>query len=75
MYNNWDFNVAGAAFEKLTGRDIYDALKTDLAVPLGMQDYDIAKQKKEFTPDSVFGEYAMNLSTRDMARLGFADAQ
>lgn len=70
VYNNWDFNAAGVAFEKLTGRDIYEALQTDLAVPLGMQDYEAAKQKKEFTPESRFGEYVMNLSTRDMARLG-----
>jgi CubicO group peptidase (beta-lactamase class C family) len=70
VYNNWDFNAAGVAFEKQTGRDIYDALKTDLAVPLGMQDYEIAKQGKEYNPESRHGEYVMNLSTRDMARLG-----
>jgi CubicO group peptidase (beta-lactamase class C family) len=45
-YNNWDFNTAGTAFEKMSGRNIYDALETDLARPLGMQDYDRAKQKK-----------------------------
>ena len=33
LYSNWDFNAAGAAFEKETGRDIYDALDTDLARP------------------------------------------
>jgi CubicO group peptidase (beta-lactamase class C family) len=38
QYQNWDFNAAGTAFEKLTGRDIYDALETDLAKPLGFQD-------------------------------------
>jgi hypothetical protein len=27
LYNNWDFNAAGAAFEKETGRNIYDALE------------------------------------------------
>ncbi|MGD0096777.1 MAG: serine hydrolase [Terracidiphilus sp.] len=70
VYNNWDFNAAGTAFEKATGKDIYQALQTDLAVPLGMQDYVIAKQKKNFTPESVHPEYAMYLSTRDMARLG-----
>jgi len=32
-YNNWDFNAAGTAFEKLTGKNIYDALQTDLAQP------------------------------------------
>src|SRR6267378_7776220 len=45
VYNNWDFDAAGVAFEKQTGRDIYDALQTDLAVPLGMQDYAAGRQK------------------------------
>jgi CubicO group peptidase (beta-lactamase class C family) len=70
VYNNWDFDAAGVAFEKQTGRDIYDALQTDLAVPLGMQDYAAGRQKKEYTPESLHGEYVMRLSTRDMARLG-----
>jgi CubicO group peptidase (beta-lactamase class C family) len=73
-YNNWDFNAAGTAFEKATGHDIYDAFATDLAGPLEMQDFDRARQKKNQTmPDdkiSVHPEYAMYLSTRDMARLG-----
>src|SRR5829696_2828737 len=29
LYSNWDFNAAGTAFEKTTGRDIYDALESD----------------------------------------------
>jgi len=69
VYNNWDFDAAGFAFEKLTGKDIYQALQTDLAVPLTMQDYSVDKQKKIPT-ESVHPEYAMYLSTRDMARLG-----
>ena len=69
MYNNWDFDAAGFAFEKLTKQDIYQALKNDLAEPLGMQDYVVAKQKKIPT-ESVHPEFAMYLSTRDMARLG-----
>jgi CubicO group peptidase (beta-lactamase class C family) len=73
-YNNWDFNAAGTAFEKLTGRNIYDALEKDLALPLGMQDFDRTRQKKIQTiPDRLISkhpEYAMYLSTRDMARLG-----
>src|SRR5882762_8899122 len=28
-YNNWDFNAAGTAFEKLAGKNIYDALESD----------------------------------------------
>jgi CubicO group peptidase (beta-lactamase class C family) len=71
QYQNWDFNAAGTAFEKLTGRDIFDALETDLAIPIGMQDYDRQKQRKNSSmPESVHPEYAMYLSTRDMARLG-----
>jgi CubicO group peptidase (beta-lactamase class C family) len=46
LYNNWDFNAAGAVFEDLTGRNIYDALETDLARPLGMQDFERARQVK-----------------------------
>lgn len=70
VYQNWDFNAAGTAFEKLSGKDIYAALQDDLAVPLGMQDFVLAKQHKNFDPVSVHPEYAMYLSTRDMARLG-----
>jgi CubicO group peptidase (beta-lactamase class C family) len=71
QYQNWDFNAAGTAFEKLTRKDIFDALETDLARPLGMQDFDRARQRKNSSmPDSVHPEYAMYLSTRDMARLG-----
>ena len=40
-YNNWDFDAAGTAVEKLTGKKIYDALESDLARPLGMQDFDL----------------------------------
>ena len=71
LYNNWDFNALGTVFERETGRDIYDALETDIARPIGMQDFDRSAQKK--TGDatkSVHLAYHMHLSTRDMARLG-----
>ena len=71
QYQNWDFNAAGTAFEKLTGKDIFAALESDLARPIGMQDFDRSRQRKNTSmPDSVHPEYAMYLSTRDMARLG-----
>jgi CubicO group peptidase (beta-lactamase class C family) len=71
LYNNWDFNAAGTAFEKLTKKDIYEALESDLARPIQMQDYDRARHKKtSMTPASNHPEYHMYLSTRDMARLG-----
>ena len=72
LYSNWDFNALGTIFERETGRNIYDALESDLARPLGMQDFTRAAQRK--TGDSTRSEhlaYHMNLSTRDMARIGY----
>jgi CubicO group peptidase (beta-lactamase class C family) len=37
LYSNWDFNAADAAFEQMTGTNIYDALPDNLAIPIGMQ--------------------------------------
>ena len=71
LYSNWDFNAAGAVFEQLTGRNIYDALETDLALPLGFEDWDRSIHRK--TGDATRSRnlaYHMVLSTRDMARLG-----
>jgi len=71
LYNNWDFNAAGAAFEKLTGREIYDVVETDLARPIGMQDFDRARQRKSGDPKrSQYMAYHMWFSVRDMARIG-----
>ncbi len=39
VYNNWDFNTAGAIFEKLTDENIYEAFAREIAKPLGMLDY------------------------------------
>jgi len=39
-YNNWDFNVLGAIFEKLTGKSIYKAFYQEIAVPLEMKQYE-----------------------------------
>lgn len=72
LYNNWDFNALGTIFEQETGRNIYDALESDLARPLGMQDFERSRQVK--TGDlarSMHPAYHMHLSTRDMARLGY----
>ncbi len=70
-YNNWDFNVLGVIFEKLTGEKIFDAFKKHIADPIGMQDFDPSKcfyywqrQKSEHP------KYAFRMSARDMARFG-----
>ncbi len=72
LYSNWDFNAAGAAFERETGVDIYDALQEQLAIPLGFQDWDRGAQRKSGNLEvSQYPAYHMWLSTRDMARIGY----
>ncbi len=70
FYNNWDFDAAGLAFEKIAHKDIFDALRDDLAIPLRFQDFDRSRQKKNYIENSTHFEYATYLSTRDMARIG-----
>jgi CubicO group peptidase (beta-lactamase class C family) len=72
LYSNWDFNALGTVFEKETGIDIYDALERELAQPLGFQDFDRASHRKSGNLSrSMHPAYHMNLSTRDMARIGY----
>jgi CubicO group peptidase (beta-lactamase class C family) len=72
LYSNWDFNALGTAFERETNRNIYDALESDLARPLGMEDFTrSAQQKLGDTTLSKHLAYHMWFSTRDMARLGY----
>ena len=72
LYSNWDFNALGTIFEQETKQSIYDALDKDLAVPIGMQDFDRSTHRR--TGDATRSKhlaYHMNLSTRDMARVGY----
>jgi len=72
LYNNWDFNLAGYIFEKLTGVGIYDAVDSMLARPLKMEDWDKEMQHKDGdTLISKYLAYPMWFSTRDMARIGY----
>ena len=71
VYNNWDFNVLGAVFERLTGRGVFEALADDLAGPLGFQDFDPARQRLLGQPEwSRHLAHHMWLSARDLARVG-----
>ncbi len=71
-YNNWDFNVVGAAFAKMTGKTVFQAFAEDLAGPLEMEDFDPARQHMLGfdPPHSRYPAYVFFLSGRDMARLG-----
>jgi CubicO group peptidase (beta-lactamase class C family) len=72
LYSNWDFNAAGAVFEQLTGRSIYDELQAQLAIPLQFEDWD--RKAQEYAGDltvSKYRAYPIWVSTRDMARIGY----
>jgi CubicO group peptidase (beta-lactamase class C family) len=72
LYNNWDFNAAGAVFEKETGLKIFDAVDSILARPLQMQDWKKTEQKMlGDSARSRYLAYHLWFSTRDMARLGY----
>jgi len=74
LYNNWDFNTAGAIFERLTGRDIHDEVNRQIAIPTGMQDFDVARNKalgrRGNAERSQFMPYYMHFSTRDLIKVG-----
>ena len=76
FYNNWDFNVLGAIFEKKTGLSIGEAIDTWLATPLGMQDFSREHVLYDNQgSDSDYRTYRIHMSARDLARLGALVAQ
>ena len=74
LYNNWGFNAAGAAFEIMTGRDLYRAFESDIGGPLQLEDYRASAHSRDTHGDitrSRYRPYHFVLSTRDMARIGY----
>jgi CubicO group peptidase (beta-lactamase class C family) len=69
-YNNWDFNVLGTVFRKLTGEDIFDAIDRRIAKPIGMQDYRAGDGQYYFEDSSAHPGYIFRISARDLARFG-----
>ncbi|EFH12499.1 serine hydrolase domain-containing protein [Teichococcus cervicalis] len=69
-YNNWDFNALGSIFRERCG-DIFAEFSTRLAGPLGMQDFDAARDGAYVElPESQHPAYPFRMSARDLARLG-----
>jgi CubicO group peptidase (beta-lactamase class C family) len=68
-YNNWDFNTVGAIYEQATGKRIFEALKTEIADPIGMQDY-LPSDGRYVSgePSTRYPAYPIRMSTRDLAR-------
>ncbi|UCG85388.1 MAG: serine hydrolase [Gemmatimonadota bacterium] len=70
-YNNWDFNVAGAIFEQETGVGIFDAFESEIAGPIGMEDFVAADGSYSYEPEkSIHPAYPFKMTAMDMARFG-----
>jgi CubicO group peptidase (beta-lactamase class C family) len=76
QYNNWDFNVAGNIYERLTGKSVFLAFEHELARPLQMTDWDTFEHGGYHYRNDVLGgdmrypNYAFMLSARDLHRIG-----
>ena len=70
LYNNWDFNVLGTIFEKLTKKNIFQAFKDDIADPIQMQNFSTANGNSFKTGRSIHEAYMFTITAHDLARFG-----
>ena len=71
FYNNWDFNALGTIFQQLTGQTIFEAFKSRIAEPIGMQNFEISDGRFHNENVSRFPAYPFRMTARDMARFGW----
>jgi len=69
-YNNWDFNVAGHIFERVSHRTYNGAFQRMFAEPLCMQDWNAFDAYRFYTPGTAFAAYHIRISARDLALFG-----
>jgi CubicO group peptidase (beta-lactamase class C family) len=69
-YNNWDFNTLGTIYTQVSGREIFEAFATEVAGPLGMQDYVVESGSYIQVEVSRHPAYVFKMSARDLARFG-----
>lgn len=71
-YNNWDFNVLGEVYQRVTGHSLYTAVEHDLAGPLGWRDFDPMRDSRyQYLAEAPrFPAYNLFMSARDLATVG-----
>ncbi len=71
-YNNWDFNVLGAIFQKVAGTNLFEAFDASLARPLEMEDFRPIDGRfwRDTTRQTIYPKYDIKMSARDLARFG-----
>ncbi len=71
FYNNWDFNALATILEQVSGESVVDLFMTRLAEPLGMEDFDPARDFEiVLEPVSRHPAIEFSQSARDLARFG-----
>jgi CubicO group peptidase (beta-lactamase class C family) len=76
FYNNWDFNALGTIFRQRTGLTVFEALDRSLAQPLQFEDFRVAEHTRWHAEKaSEHPAYLIDLSARDLARLGLLMAR
>lgn len=69
FYNNWDFNVLGAVFERLSGLSVAEGVAAWIAAPTGMA-FRAGDGRVITEPVSRHGAYHFVFTGRDLARIG-----
>ena len=70
-YNNWDFNVVTSIFEQKTGIDSLEAFKSEIADPIGMEDFSLENCYYSYESEkSQFPATQIRMSARDLLRFG-----
>jgi CubicO group peptidase (beta-lactamase class C family) len=71
FYNNWDFNVLGTIFERLTKTSMFEAFDKKIAAPLQMEDFRMMDcdyfYEREYSDHPA---YHFKMTARDLARYG-----
>jgi CubicO group peptidase (beta-lactamase class C family) len=71
VYNNWDFNALGTIYELATKWSVFTGFDRMIALPLQMEDFDVAHDTRYFRESSSLHPATMfRMSSRDLARFG-----
>jgi CubicO group peptidase (beta-lactamase class C family) len=75
-YSNWNFNVLGDIYQRVSGTALFVAVDRLLAQPLGFRDWDaLAHGRLHYRSDLLgatprYPNYAIAMSPRDLAKFG-----
>ncbi|MEQ8714340.1 MAG: serine hydrolase [Cyclobacteriaceae bacterium] len=69
-YNNWDFNALCTIYEKTTGKGFLEAFRSEIAMPLGMEDLRPIDALYYYEPETEHPAYLYKMSSRDLGRFG-----